>query len=78
VAAAVRGNASVEAFYVLAIVAVSYHLANGLWTGAIAWGALDSDRAKRKWEALCAAFGVVLCSTGIVAMYAFLHAATNV
>jgi succinate dehydrogenase/fumarate reductase cytochrome b subunit len=64
VAAAVRGNASVEAFYVLAIVAVSYHLANGLWTGAIAWGALDSDRAKRKWEA--------------VAMCAFLHAATNV
>jgi succinate dehydrogenase / fumarate reductase cytochrome b subunit len=78
VAAALRGNAAVEALYLLAIVAVSYHLANGLWTGAIAWGALESDGAKRKWEAICAAFGVVLCSTGIVALYAFLHASRSV
>jgi succinate dehydrogenase/fumarate reductase cytochrome b subunit len=40
VAAAIRANLAIEALYFLVIVAVSYHFANGLWTGAIAWGAL--------------------------------------
>jgi len=75
VAAALRANRGVEALYFLAIVAVSYHFANGLWTGAIAWGAIESDRAKRAWEAACAVLGVGLCTTGLVALYAFVHAA---
>jgi succinate dehydrogenase / fumarate reductase cytochrome b subunit len=75
VAAALRANPAVEALYLLAIVAVSYHFANGLWTGAIAWGALESDRAKRAWEAVCAVFGAALCTTGLVALYAFVHTA---
>jgi succinate dehydrogenase / fumarate reductase cytochrome b subunit len=74
VAAALRANAAVSAFYLLAIVAISYHLANGLWTGAIAWGAVSSDRAKRRWQFACAAFGVALGLTGIVAWYAFVIA----
>jgi succinate dehydrogenase / fumarate reductase cytochrome b subunit len=75
VAAALRANTAVEALYFLAILAVSYHFANGLWTGAIAWGAIESDRGKRAWEAACAVFGAALCTTGLVALYAFVHAA---
>jgi succinate dehydrogenase / fumarate reductase cytochrome b subunit len=75
VAAALRASPAIEALYFLAIVAVSYHFANGLWTGAIAWGAIESERAKRAWEAVCAVFGAALCTTGLVALYAFVHAA---
>jgi succinate dehydrogenase / fumarate reductase cytochrome b subunit len=71
VAAVLRANAFVAAFYLTAIVAVSYHLANGLWTGAVAWGAVVSDRAKRNWEIACAAFGTALCLAGVAAWYAF-------
>jgi succinate dehydrogenase / fumarate reductase cytochrome b subunit len=71
VAAVLRANAFIAAFYLTAIVAVSYHLANGLWTGAVAWGAIVSDRAKRNWEIACAAFGTALCLAGVAAWYAF-------
>jgi succinate dehydrogenase / fumarate reductase cytochrome b subunit len=74
VVAAVRANAAVSAFYLLAIVAVSYHLANGLWTGAIGWGVVTTERAKRTWELACLAFGIALCSTGVAAWYAFVVA----
>jgi succinate dehydrogenase / fumarate reductase cytochrome b subunit len=72
--AAVRANAAVSAFYLLAILAVSYHLANGLWTGAIAWGVVTTEPAKRLWERACLAFGIALCSTGLAAWYAFVVA----
>lgn len=71
VAAVLRAHAFVAAFYLTAIVAVSFHLANGFWTGAVAWGAIVSDRAKRHWEIACAAFGAALCLAGIAAWYAF-------
>jgi succinate dehydrogenase / fumarate reductase cytochrome b subunit len=74
VAAALRANTAVAIVYLLAIVAVSYHLANGLWSGALAWGAIRSERAKRTWELACAAFGIALCSAGVVAWYAFVIA----
>jgi succinate dehydrogenase / fumarate reductase cytochrome b subunit len=74
VAGAVRANALVAAFYLLAICAVSYHLANGLWSGAIAWGAISSERAKQRWQLACAAFGIALCSAGLIAWYAFVIA----
>jgi succinate dehydrogenase / fumarate reductase cytochrome b subunit len=77
VAASLHANAAIATLYLLAIAAVSYHLANGLWTGAIAWGAITSERAKRNWQLACAAFGVALCSAGIVAWYAFVVAARN-
>lgn len=74
VAAALRANAFTAAFYLLAIVALCYHLANGLWTGAVAWGAVTSDRARRTWEFACCAFGVALGSAGLAAWYAFVIA----
>ncbi|MFY9781259.1 MAG: hypothetical protein WAJ85_12225 [Candidatus Baltobacteraceae bacterium] len=70
VAAALRSPA-VKAFYLLAIVAVSYHLANGLFTGAGLWGLVRSDEGKRRWRWVCAALGISLASLGSAAWYAF-------
>ncbi len=57
--------------YLIAIVAVAYHLANGLWTGAIIWDLCKSDSAKRRWGICCAAIGIIIGAIGIVAWYAF-------
>ena len=70
VAAALRSPA-VKAFYLSAIVAVSYHLANGLFTGAGLWGLVRSDEGKRRWRWVCAALGISLASLGSAAWYAF-------
>ncbi len=47
-------------FYVIGVLAVIFHWANGLWTAAITWGLTITVQAQRRWGYLCAALGVVL------------------
>ena len=48
---------AVTVFYLLGTAAVIYHLANGLWTGAIAWGLTPSDCSQQRLLWAIAAFG---------------------
>jgi len=50
---------------------VCYHLANGLATGAMAWGITVTRAAQRRWNLCCLAIGVALAAAGTAAWAAF-------
>jgi succinate dehydrogenase / fumarate reductase cytochrome b subunit len=61
------------AFYVVGLIAVSYHLGNGLRTFLLTWGAVVGERARRRTTVLCAAFGVLVLIVSLAAIRAFLR-----
>jgi len=65
---------AVMAFYLLGTVAVIYHLANGLWTGTIAWGLTPSAVAQQRSLWAFSAFGIILLLLGVLGWYAFVVA----
>jgi succinate dehydrogenase / fumarate reductase cytochrome b subunit len=64
-------NLMVMGLYLAGLLAFAYHLANGLWTGAIAWERCSSPAAKRCWGWVCAAIGAGLGFCGALAWVAF-------
>ncbi len=61
----------VPLFYLLGVLALVYHFANGLWTAAITWGLTISEAAQRRWGVACAAIGVALGVMGVMAVFGF-------
>ena len=45
--------------YPVGLLAGTFHLANGLWTAAIAWGLTVSAKAQRRWGYVCAGIFVM-------------------
>ncbi len=66
-------NPWVVTFYVLGIVAASWHFAYGLWLFAAKWGITTGDQARRKFGYLCFAIGLLFVVVGLVTMRAFFH-----
>lgn len=64
-------NGAVIVFYLVGTLATVFHLANGLWTGAIAWNAVQLPATKRRWGIICCMFGIALGLLGIVGWAAF-------
>ena len=62
------------ALYLLGTAAVIYHLANGLWSGALAWGLAQSPSSQQRLLWACSAFAVTLGVLGTLGGYAFLVA----
>ncbi len=58
-------NPIIIAFYALGILASVFHLANGLWTMGITWGAWTSPGAQKKALYACGVFGVGLLAVGM-------------
>ncbi len=65
---------AIAVFYLLGTVAVIYHLANGLWTGAIAWGLNQSAVSQQRSLWAFTAFGIMLLLLGALGWYAFIVA----
>jgi succinate dehydrogenase / fumarate reductase, cytochrome b subunit len=65
------GNVAVMALYLLGVWSAVFHFANGMWTGAIAWGLTVTANAQRRWGHLCLAFGIVMFIIGTLAWAAF-------
>lgn len=61
------------AFYVVGLVAVSFHLANGLRTFLLTWGVVVGDRARRAASGLCAVFGILVLGVSLAAIWAFIR-----
>jgi succinate dehydrogenase / fumarate reductase cytochrome b subunit len=61
------------AFYVVGLSAVSYHLANGLRSFLLTWGAVVGDRARRRATMVCAVFGVLVLVLSLATLLAFLR-----
>jgi hypothetical protein len=48
-----------------------YHIANGVWSGAILWKIVQDDQGKARMGYLSLALGIALAAVGCVAWYAF-------
>ena len=64
-------NGAVMAFYLLGIWSACFHLGNGLWTSAIAWGLTMSAKSQKRWGHVCLVITIVVAICGTTAWYAF-------
>ena len=61
------------AVYVLGLLAVSFHLANGLWTFCMTWGLTVTPTAQRRVEWMSVVFFVVLMIMAGLSLYGFMQ-----
>jgi len=66
-------NTWVAMFYLVGIVAASWHFAYGLWLFAAKWGIVTGDRARRRFGYVCAVIAVVFIAVGMATMRSFFH-----
>lgn len=59
------------AVYVLAMIAVCWHFAYGVWLFAAKWGITPGETARRRFGWVCAAGGVILAVMGLASIWAF-------
>jgi succinate dehydrogenase / fumarate reductase cytochrome b subunit len=58
-------------FYVVGLIAASWHFAYGIWLFCAKWGIVSGEKAQKRFLALCLAFFVVLCGAGLASLTAF-------
>jgi len=63
--------AVVTAFYLVGVLSLVFHFANGLWTAAITWGLTVTRQAQARWGYACAAIGCGLAAAGVTAILGF-------
>jgi succinate dehydrogenase / fumarate reductase cytochrome b subunit len=65
------GHPLIVAFYVIGIVAASWHFAYGLWLFAAKWGFTPGEKARKRFGVICLALGLGLAAVGIASLAAF-------
>jgi succinate dehydrogenase cytochrome b subunit len=58
-------------FYVVGLVAGSWHFAYGIWLFAAKWGIVSGDRAQKRLLGLCLAFFLLLTVVGLASLTSF-------
>jgi succinate dehydrogenase / fumarate reductase, cytochrome b subunit len=64
-------NPLVAIFYVLGILAASFHLGNGLWGFALHWGLITEHRSQKRWAWAAIGVSVALALVGLNSLLAF-------
>jgi succinate dehydrogenase / fumarate reductase cytochrome b subunit len=64
-------NPVMLAVYVIAMIAVCWHFAYGIWLFAAKWGITPGNTARRRFGYVCAVFGILLAIVGIASIWAF-------
>jgi succinate dehydrogenase / fumarate reductase, cytochrome b subunit len=59
------------AVYVIAMIAVCWHFAYGIWLFAAKWGITPGVKARRRFGYVCFAFGVLIAAMGLASIWAF-------
>jgi len=59
------------AFYVVGLIAASWHFAYGIWLFTAKWGIVTGERAQRGFLKICIAFFLVLAAVGLASMTSF-------
>ena len=65
------------AFYVIAMVATSWHFAYGIWLFAAKWGITPGNVARKRSGYACAAFGTIMCVMGLMSIWAVVYKYPN-
>ena len=58
-------------FYILGLVAASWHFAYGIWLFCAKWGIVTGDKAQKRLLALCLAFFCVMTAAGLSSLTSF-------
>lgn len=61
------------AFYVIAMIAICWHFAYGVWLFCAKWGITQGDIARRRFGYVCTVGGIVLAVVGLLSIYAFVE-----
>lgn len=61
------------AFYIVAIIAASWHLAYGLYLFAAKWGIAVGDRARKRFGVVCFAIALLFITVGLVTVRAYFN-----
>lgn len=59
------------AVYIIAMIAICWHFAYGIWLFAAKWGITPGQRSRRVFGWVCLAFGIVICVVGLASIWAF-------
>lgn len=70
-AAHLQHNPFTAVFYMVCVLGLVYHFANGLWTAAITWGLTVTVPAQRRWGYVCTALGIGLAGMAAAAVVGF-------
>jgi succinate dehydrogenase / fumarate reductase cytochrome b subunit len=65
-------NPLILAFYFVAMIAVCWHFAYGIWLFAAKWGITPGAVARKRFGYICLAFGILLTGVGIASIFAFI------
>jgi len=58
-------------FYVIGLLAASWHFAYGIWLFCAKWGIVTGDKAQKRFLAFCLAFFLVLAGAGLASLTSF-------
>jgi succinate dehydrogenase / fumarate reductase cytochrome b subunit len=64
-------NPWILAVYVIAMIAVCWHFAYGIWLFAAKWGITPGEIARRRFGYICFVFGVLIAGMGLASIWAF-------
>jgi len=64
---------AVIVFYIIGMLAASWHFAYGLWLFAAKWGIMSGDQARRRFGYVCLVIGLGFAVVGLSSIYAFLY-----
>lgn len=64
-------NPWLMAFYIIGLIAASWHFAYGIWLFCAKWGIVSGDKAQKRLLNLCLAFFAVMSIVGLVSLYTF-------
>jgi succinate dehydrogenase / fumarate reductase, cytochrome b subunit len=64
-------NPALLAFYVVGLIAATWHFSYGIWLFAAKWGITSGEKARQRFLAVCLGLFVVLSGVGLVSLYTF-------
>ena len=64
-------NPVMLAVYIIAMIAICWHFAYGIWLFAAKWGITPGEVARKRFGYICTAFGVILLFMGLASIWAF-------
>jgi succinate dehydrogenase / fumarate reductase cytochrome b subunit len=65
-------NPIMLAVYIIAMIAVCWHFAYGIWLFAAKWGITPGEKARQRFGWVCLVFGIALTIFGLSSIWAFI------
>jgi succinate dehydrogenase / fumarate reductase, cytochrome b subunit len=59
------------AFYIVGLIAASWHFAYGIWLFAAKWGIVSGEKAQQRFLRLCVALFLLMSVVGLASLYTF-------